>query len=402
MAIEQLDTVEQLAAILWRSRSWHRREQQASELHPELYRIIVQYPAPDLAPIIDLCAQWPHISKTDPTKVAFTENETKGEADRQTVTTFGRYVRKFYSPYVISDHALRDMASMLKPDTFAFTTDGDEIYRAVTHGPHSCMSDSDKWDSYDNHPYRVYNVEMGWRLAVRYGADNSVQGRCWVCNDRFVRSYKKCPNGGYSHSDEALETWLRGQNIEKVGAWSDVNARIEIIQTNNRWGNPSIVAPYLDGHADRVDEDGYIVDDSEDTSYYRCCNTNGHSEELQDCNRYECSHCGDMHDESTYENEGVYIGRHRDSWVGPCCEEEYTRVYGRRGDEYYISNDEAIRAEDGCYYDPDYLSDNDIVMVTMGKSADLYMHTDYVFIDEDGEVWDIEDPECPSNESEGE
>ena len=42
MAIEQLDTVEQLAAILWRSRSWHRREQQASELHPQLYRIIVQ------------------------------------------------------------------------------------------------------------------------------------------------------------------------------------------------------------------------------------------------------------------------------------------------------------------------------------------------------------------------
>jgi hypothetical protein len=36
----------------------------------------------------------------------------------------------------------------------------------------------------------------------------------------------------------------------------------------------------------------------------------------------------------------------------------------------------------------------------MGKSADLYMHTDDVFIDEDGEVWDIEDPECPSNESE--
>lgn len=402
MAIEQLETVQQLAAILYRTRYWHRREQLAACLHPEIRLLIEQYPAPDLAPIIDLCAQWPHVSDKDATKVAFTENDTKGEQDRQTLTTFGRYVRKFYSPYVISDHALRDIATKCRPDRMAFTTDGDEIYEAVTHGPPSCMSDADKWDCYDEHPYRVYTAELGWRLAVRYGADNTVQGRCWVNNDSFVRSYKKCPQGGYSHSDETLEKWLRDQGIEKVGSWSAVNARIEIIQTKNRWGNPSIVAPYLDGHADRVDEDGYIVDDSEDTSYYRCCNTNGHSEELQDNCRYECSHCGEMHSEYTYENEGVHVGRYGDNWVGPCCENEYTRVYGRRGDEYHISNDDAILAEDGCYYDPDYLSDNDIVMVTMGKSADLYMHRGYVFIDEDGEVWDTEDPECPSNESEGE
>jgi hypothetical protein len=402
MALEQIDTVEQLASILYRSRWWHRREQLGAPLHPEIHNLITTYPAPDLAPIIDLCCQWPHVSNTDPTKVAFTENETKGEADRQTTTNFGRYVRKFYSPLIVSDHALRDLATKLKPDIFGFTTDGDEIYRAVTHGPHSCMSDPDKWDSYDNHPYRVYNPELGWRLAVRYGPDNSVQGRCWVCNDRFVRSYKKCPKGGYSHSDEALETWLRGKGIEKVGAWSDVNARIEVIPIKNRWGNPSIVAPYIDGHADRVDEDGYIVDDSEEVDYYRCCNTNGYSEEIQHCNQYECSHCGQMHNEYTYENDGRHVGRHGDNWVGPCCEDEYTLVYGRRGEEYFIQNDDVIHAEDGCCYDPNYLSDNDIVQVTMGKSADLYLCVNDTYVDADDEVWDIEDPECPSDESEDE
>ena len=105
MAIEQLDTVQQLAAILYRTRYWHRREQLASQLHPEILLLIEQYPAPDLAPIIDLCLQWPHVSDKDATKVAFTENNQKGEADRQTLTTIGRYVRKFYSPYVISDRS---------------------------------------------------------------------------------------------------------------------------------------------------------------------------------------------------------------------------------------------------------------------------------------------------------
>jgi len=402
MAIEQLETVQQLAAILYRTRYWHRREQLASQLHPEIRLLIEQYPAPDLAPVIDLCLQWPHVSTKDATKVAFTENNTKGENNRQTITTLGRYVRKFYSPYVISDHALRDIATKCRPDRMAFTTDGDEIYQAVTHGPPSCMSDADKWDCYDEHPYRVYTAELGWRLAVRYGADNTVQGRCWVNSDSFVRSYKKCPQGGYSYADEALEKWLRDQGIEKIHGWSAVGARIEIIKSKSRWGEHCIVAPYLDGNDDRVTEDGRIVDDNEDEDYYRCCNTNGMSEQQQQTNRYECSHCGEMHSEYTYEYEGINVGRYGDDWVGPCCSSDYVYVYGRSGDEYYVHTDDAIRAEDGCYYDENYLTDNDIYYVTMGRSVGNYVHLDHIYRDANGGVWDYDDPDCPINQPDSE
>ena len=126
---EQLNTVETLAHILYGTREWHRREQMRNPLHHAIYSLIFEKAAPDLGPVIELCAQWPHVSKTDPTKIAYTQDESKGIADRQTVTNFGRYVRKFYSPAIISDHELRDIAARLKPDEMRFVTDGAEIYR---------------------------------------------------------------------------------------------------------------------------------------------------------------------------------------------------------------------------------------------------------------------------------
>ena len=384
---EQLNTVETLAHILYGTREWHRREQMRNPIHHAIYSLIFEKAAPDLGPVIELCAQWPHMSKSDQTKVAYTQDEGKGIADRQTVTTFGRYVRKFYSSAIISDHELRDIAARLKPDEMRFTTDPDEIYRAVIHGPTSCMSKESEWASYDEHPYRVYCPELGWRLAVRYGPTGDVLGRCWVYGDGdctgFVRSYKKCPRGGYSHSDEALESWLKDQGIEKVRGWHRVHAQIAIIDA----GGGQLIAPYLDGESQYVDGDGYITTESDDT--YECTNTNGYSNEQG--GGYECSHCGAIHRQYTYENEGIHVGWHSDSWVGPCCDHNYTEVYGRNSDRYYVHGDDAVEV-DGEWYHDRYLHDNDIVTITAGGYEGEYAHIDNTTYDPDtGDTWHIDD-----------
>ena len=384
---EQINTVENLASILYGTRGWHRREQMRNPLHHAVYSLIFEKAAPDLGPVIELCAQWPHVSKTDPTKVAFTQDESKGIADRQTVTNFGRYVRKFYSPAIISDHELRDIAARLKPDEMRFVTDGAEIYRAVIHGPTSCMSKSSEWADYDEHPYRVYDPELGWQLAVRYGPTGDVLGRCWMYDDGnrkgFVRSYKKCPRGGYSHSDEVLEAWLTEQGIEKVNGWHRLNAQIKMIEA----GSGQFVAPYLDGSAQYVTEDGYITTESDDN--YECTNTDGYSDEQG--GGYECSHCGAMHRQYVYENEGIHVGWHSDSWVGPCCDHNYTEVFGRNGEQYYVHDNDAVQV-DGEWYHDRYLHDNDIVTITAGSYDGEYAHIDSTTCDPDtGDTWHIND-----------
>jgi hypothetical protein len=54
-----------------------------------------------------------------------------------------------------------------------------------------------------------------------------------------------------------------------------------------------------------------------------------------------------------------------------CYENDYTVVYGRRGEQYAVPNDDAIEA-DGEYYDPEWLSDNGIVELHTGD----YTHSD--------------------------
>ena len=44
--------------------------------------------------IIDLGLEWPHVSK-DGKRVAYTQNATKGNADRQAVTDIGDYLRRY-------------------------------------------------------------------------------------------------------------------------------------------------------------------------------------------------------------------------------------------------------------------------------------------------------------------
>ncbi|NBQ79965.1 MAG: hypothetical protein EBT99_15340, partial [Betaproteobacteria bacterium] len=92
-----------------------------------------------------------------------------------------------------------------------------------------------------------------------------------------------------------------------------------------------------------------------------------------------------------YENEGIHVGWHSDSWVGPCCDNNYTEVYGRNGDQYYVHDNDAVEVNGEWYHDR-YLHDNDIVMINRGAYDGEYAHIDDTTCDPDtGDVWHIND-----------
>ena len=70
-----------------------------------------------------------------------------------------------------------------------------------------------------------------------------------------------------------------------------------------------------------------------------------------------------------------------------CLDDNYTYVTGRRGNEYYVRNDDTVEV-DGVYYDMEYLSDNNIVELANGD----YAHIDNaVYIDSEDAYYDIDD-----------
>jgi hypothetical protein len=121
--------------------------------------------------------------------------------------------------------------------------------------------------------------------------------------------------------------------------------------------------PYIDGGNQHVDEDG---DDVFRISYdgVEATNTSG----TINCNEYTCDDCGAGFDDH---HEGAWTGIHEENHVcGSCLDNDYTYAYSRRGNEYYIRNDDVVYVN-GDNYDINYLSDNNIVELHDGEYEDL-------------------------------
>jgi len=116
-----------------------------------------------------------------------------------------------------------------------------------------------------------------------------------------------------------------------------------------------------------------IVDSCHDDARWRCDNTDGTADEL---GGRTCEDCGDR----IPEDDGYWTGRGEDHLVcESCCDDHYAYVYGRRGSQYYVHEDDAVRVDaTATPYDVNYLSDNNIVELHDGD----YAHTDdAVYID---------------------
>ena len=364
-------------------RPWFDRERNRYPVHPAVLSLMKFYRPDDWQ---QLLLEWPHKSESDPNRLAYTRDERSGEADRQVITTIGKYLRRHFSQ--APDDMIRDItARYTYGGEMTITNDLAVMVNAVTVGPRSCMSGSDFLircdDGQRRHPYAVYDPSLGWSMAIRQEG-GEVLGRCllWQGNDPedddnghikiFVRSYKRerdeCSHSG---SDEALESWLANQGYVRRRYWPDGTPLMRYEAQDG------YLMPYIDGGTQNVDEDSFTIHGSGDLP---ANNTGG----LTHDHDSECDHCGRRFNG---EDEGLWAGRNDDVHVCGNCEDEFTYVTGFRGHQYYIHADDAVEVN-GNYYDQDYLSDNEIVTTADGD----YAHIDNcVFLESQDEYYESDD-----------
>ena len=354
----------ELATVL-RGRDWHRREQDNGEIHPAVIKACHHAWPADLAQLV---LEWPRASKEGQHRIAYTRDEKYGEADRQLVLSVSKYLTRHF-PALSSDR-IRDISARYTEANFRIVTTMPQMLDAIINGPGSCMAkEADYFDRLnDHHPYEAYDPKYGWSMALV--TEGSVTtGRALLNDNKWVRTYRRkedC-NGertSYSDVDERLISWLTEQGYQRINGWRGF--RLARLHARNSCG---FVAPYIDGtsqhvvfHTDYLE----IVADGE----YACNNTDGDADEI---NGTTCEDC----DDRIPEDDGRYfVYRNEDRCVcESCLNNNYTYVIGRRGNQYYVDDNDASEVN-GDQYDCNYLDDNGIVAIHNGD----YYHTDDVVL----------------------
>lgn len=376
-----------LPSILARSRDWHQRQQVEHDLHPAIHAAFRLEDPTDYA---QLCLEWPYVSDTDKTRLAFTQDDRAGEADRQTLTTVGKYLTRHFP--TLPDHTIRDfVAKYATVSVFGISAALKDIVSAVQNGPPSCMQwDEERVDEVGAHPYEVYAPKFGWAIATRKDG-HKINARALVMRRAgtnggaevkyFVRTYQRPSDESARHSspDDQLAQWLESQGYEHRSGWR--GEKIAYIKHAQR--GCEFVAPYIDGNAQSVNEgcdDGSSYLSIGSDGDYECTSQTGGYEEQ---NRCTCDDCNSR----ISEDETTGIGEDGDHRVGECCLDSYTCVHGRRGYEYYVHENNAVEC-DGEWYDSNYLSENDIVELHDG---DYCKSDDAVYIESQGEHYRADD-----------
>ena len=342
------------------ARDWHGREQRKYPMHPAVLKALESEYRPYDWHLLTL--EWPHISETDSTRLAYTRDDRAGEADRQTVTTVGKYLTRHFRD--MPDHEVRNLVALYAAgESCKFVYTMAEMIHHIMRGPTSCIGgrpfEVRCADGERRHPYQVYDPKYGWHMAVRVENDNTVgRALCMADGDSkyFVRSYRK--TDGYSPADERLEAWLVSQGYTKQDGWeSDTWLAYYKVDSGD------ILAPYLDGCNQNVDVCGNHLEICRDGEY-ECSQTGGTA---QDSDGNDCQDCGDR----VREGDGYWVGRHEESLVcESCCDNDYRYAYGRNGNQYYVHESNVARVGHESY-DVDYLSDNNIVELYDGDYAEM-------------------------------
>lgn len=362
---------------VYEGRAWFRREYNSSRIHDAVMIMMETY-VPDNWH--QLLLEWPHKSATDPNRIAYTRDERSGEADRQVVTTIGKYLTRHFSH--APDNLIRDVvARFTYGGKIEITNEMGKMVDAVVNGPGSCMTRDFRImcdDGVPRHPYAVYDPKLGWSMAVRYDGD-SILGRCLIWTDPddaanrgYVRSYKR-EKHSHSHSgrDEAIDLHLTNLGYESWSGWPEGTPLVEYSLRQGGY-----LMPYIDGRNQNVNSSDFTIDDNGDL----CANnTNG----MVDSHTHTCEDCG----EGMAEDDVTWTGIHEDRCICSNCIDSYTYAYSRRGNEYYIEDNNCVYV-DGSYYDVDYLSDNNIVELHDGD----YAHSDNaVYIESEDAYYSVDD-----------
>ena len=90
------------------TRPWHRDLQERFSLHPAVVKALNSGLVPDDWKLLTL--EWPHVSETDESRLAYTRDERGGLENRQVITAVGKYLRRHFPS--ASDHAIRDLVAL--------------------------------------------------------------------------------------------------------------------------------------------------------------------------------------------------------------------------------------------------------------------------------------------------
>ena len=389
---------------------WHYHLQKKYDLHPTV-TLMLKHPPHDYKKML---LEWPHVSETDTERLAYTRTVKDGEADRQLVTSIGKYLAKHWPQ--ISDHERRDALMLYTPDKMNFIHTVAEFVEAANNGPSSCMAHNDRNGGYrfdhkamvawledktkpepdwTEHPYSCYDPKHGWLMAVRHGV-HGIDGRAVLLHHDdqkiFVRTFarnKDEPFSGYSHADQMLEPWLKAQGYKHVSEWPE-GAKLTTSRTKGTYGNWR--APYLDGGNQTAalydaGETLIIAEDGE----LSCNNTSGIASDREndddDEDNQECCECCDRY----YDRDGMYwAGRDESTHVCEnCLENNYTDVRGRNNVSgrgyitYYVENDTAYEVYNCDYYvDENHLPENIVPLEDTGGDYGYAERDDCVCIDD--------------------
>jgi hypothetical protein len=273
-----------------------------------------------------------HVSKTDTSKIAFTKDEESGSADKQTLTTVGRYLTAYHPE--LGNELIKYINSLhqqeYQPINVQFATGEKitEIYKACHDtGVASCMTKPDHYYESSVHPTLVYSAG-DLSLAYIRDADNSIKARALVWQEKkiYARLY-----GDY----EALRSGLVTLGYSSEGNFH--GAKIKRIDDDNR-----LVLPYLDGlqYVSVCDADWLMIDRSGDIE---ASTTDGLQRQPQwaTCDRCE----SDI--ESEDDSVSVYLRRYSvETWCEHCANQESFYCHGTNE---HVHNDRHVVIDGESY-----------------------------------------------------
>lgn len=197
-----------------------------------------------------------HVSQNNPLLLAYTQNETKGEADIQTPIKPGKYLKKYYpdfTPERIADLAAR-WATEFTPPTLLLATTADEIERVYTNSPHSCMAYGAEHFAEFGTPFHPARIYAAGDLACAYvERDGAITARALVWPERKL--------AGRIYGDKVrMENALAAQGYTLSDGSLNVFDGARLLAERVHTG---FVMPYVDHHHKATVSGDFLVLDAE-------------------------------------------------------------------------------------------------------------------------------------------
>jgi hypothetical protein len=274
--------------------------------------------------------RFPHMSKKQSGKIAYTQNADKGARDLQTNMSVGRYLKKYHG-WQLRPEIIADLSALCGETGFEIVTQTKDIVAAYIDGPRSCMSgNADSFQSNPHHPCEVYGGASDLALAIlRRDGEITARAIVWPARGIYSTIY-----GDSSRLRAELHERNYGNHDNMSGA------RLNKISC----GDDGHVCAYLDGerriaiHADYLEIGGSdaIADSVEGTlsSGETCCNCDCSIDEdcamttddgevyCEECYYEIYSHCENCED-THYSDDMIWIESAQTNVCPYCADAHY-------------------------------------------------------------------------------